>query len=68
MALHLKPTTKVCVKVQHHGVGNLMAADLKTVEFIANRMAKYHPDAPDFSDTCQRTCWGGGGRGGGGGF
>ncbi|CAE7648624.1 unnamed protein product, partial [Symbiodinium necroappetens] len=41
---------KVCVKVQHHGVGSLMTADLKTVEFIAGRMAKYHPDAPDFSD------------------
>ena len=26
-----------------------MTADLKTVEFIAGRMAKYHPDAPDFS-------------------
>ncbi|CAE7401971.1 Adck1 [Symbiodinium sp. CCMP2592] len=41
---------KVCVKVQHHGVGSLMTADLKTVEFIAGRMARYHPDAPDFSD------------------
>eukprot|EP00927_Polykrikos_kofoidii_P012347 TRINITY_DN15323_c0_g1_i1.p1 TRINITY_DN15323_c0_g1~~TRINITY_DN15323_c0_g1_i1.p1 ORF type:complete len:1652 (+),score=335.63 TRINITY_DN15323_c0_g1_i1:50-5005(+) len=40
---------KVCVKVQHRGVGKLMNADLATVEFLVRYAAKKHPDAPDFT-------------------
>jgi len=41
---------KVCVKVQHHGVGSLMKTDLVTIEFIAGQMMKLHKGAPDFRD------------------
>lgn len=41
---------KVCVKVQHHGVGSLMKTDLVTIEFIAAKMMKLHKGAPDFTD------------------
>ncbi|CAK9042793.1 unnamed protein product [Durusdinium trenchii] len=45
-----KTGQKVCVKVQHHGVGSLMKTDLATIEFCARQMLKRHPDAPDFTD------------------
>ena len=40
---------QVCVKVQHHGVGNLMKTDLVTIEFIAAKMMKLHKGAADFT-------------------
>lgn len=48
---HLKATgRKVCVKVQHKGVASMVGTDLATIEFICERAAKYHPDAPDTTD------------------
>jgi len=41
---------KVCVKVQHKGVASMVGTDLATIEFIADRAAKHHPDAPDTTD------------------
>lgn len=39
--------TKVCVKVQHRGVAQLMSTDLGTVEYLCRKMAKYHAETPD---------------------
>lgn len=48
---HLRSSgQKVCVKVQHRGVASMVGTDLATIEFIAERAAKYHPDSFDSSD------------------
>jgi len=40
---------KVCVKVQHAGVGRMMAVDLGCVEYIAKKAIQSHKEAPDIT-------------------
>eukprot|EP00927_Polykrikos_kofoidii_P046791 TRINITY_DN40923_c0_g1_i1.p1 TRINITY_DN40923_c0_g1~~TRINITY_DN40923_c0_g1_i1.p1 ORF type:complete len:1391 (+),score=284.24 TRINITY_DN40923_c0_g1_i1:54-4226(+) len=41
---------KVCVKVQHEGVAELMSVDLSSIEFLLKCMRKFHSDAPDLTE------------------
>lgn len=48
---HLRKTgQKVCVKVQHPGISELMWTDLTTIENLAWLMKKMHDDSPDITD------------------
>lgn len=40
---------KVCIKVQHPGVAELMGTDLKTLQLVFWLMKKLHKDAPDLT-------------------
>mmetsp|Transcript_104295 Transcript_104295/g.185402 ORF Transcript_104295/g.185402 Transcript_104295/m.185402 type:complete len:1331 (+) Transcript_104295:57-4049(+) len=45
-----KTGEKVCVKVQHPGVADLMNVDLSTLEFLLWLMKRWHSDAPDLTE------------------